>query len=493
LGGATCIGCSITEAVNELNSAGRHVSSVFILLTDGMNNVDVSTFPTILQAAQAQGIIFFAIGVGPFVSQTEINTIASVIPGVQTSFPVVPTFADLQGIVSSLILTTCINIPGTPCGSGCQGFCACNGLCVCPSVCNDNNLCTTDACNPAVNGAGCTYTPIVCNNNNFCTTPTCVPATGCMYTPITCVSPDACHNATCYPASGCSFTPVNCNDGNPCHVASCNPTLGCQYAPQNCSHCLYPVPVVCPPIPCFTNECDVLNGSCIATPIDCNDMNACTLDSCNVTTGQCQHTRITCNDMNACTHDFCDMTTGCYYVPFNISVDCNDYNACTSKTCNPAIGCVYTNITCDDHNYCTSNNCSSLLGCFYPPLNCLSVPRIASLIGTCYEALCANASMGCYLQQLPGTTIDSCGVCNGNNQCVFVPLPSNVPYAIGGALLAVIIIGSVILCVALGAFGGKKGYDIWLKHRNNMSGASTNPLYNDNGMSGNNPTYSDRA
>jgi len=114
---------------------------------------------------------------------------------------------------------------------------------------------------------------------------------------------------------------------------------------------------------------------------------------------------------------------------------------------------------------------------------------LPSFLGTCYQALCAESKKGCYLDQLPGTTIDSCGVCNGNNQCVIVPLPSNVPYVIGGALLAAIIIGSIIVCVALGAFGGKKGYDIWLAHRSNMSGASTNPLYNDNGLSGSNPMY----
>lgn len=94
---------------------------------------------------------------------------------------------------------------------------------------------------------------------------------------------------------------------------------------------------------------------------------------------------------------------------------------------------------------------------------------------------------------LPMSTIDSCGVCNGHNECVIVPIPSNVPYVIGGALLAVIIIGSIIVFAALVGFGGKKGYDIWLAHRNNMSGASTNPLYNDNGMSGSNPMYSSRV
>jgi hypothetical protein len=108
--------------------------------------------------------------------------------------------------------------------------------------------------------------------------------------------------------------------------------------------------------------------------------------------------------------------------------------------------------------------------------------------------LCNASAGGCLLQQLPGTVIDTCGVCNGNNACKnLVQLPSNVPLAIAGGSLAAIVVGAVILFVAIAAFGGKKGYDIWLAHRNNMSGASSNPLYNDSGMTGRNPMYSTRT
>jgi len=259
----------------------------------------------------------------------------------------------------------------------------------------------------------------------------------------------------------------------------------------NCNKCINPVNVTCPQINCENNVCNPATGTCQQTPINCNDNNACTTDGCDVNTGLCTHTLVNCTS-DFCHHDGCDITTGCFHIPFN-STDCNDGSVCTIDSCNPAIGCVHTPIVCNDNNNCTTNNCSFLTGCFYPVLNCANIPRIAKFIGTCYEALCSNAEGGCYLSQLPGTTIDSCGVCNGNNECVIVPLPSNVPYVIGGALLAVIIIGSVIFGVALAAFGGKKGYDIWLKRRNNMSGASTNPLYNDNGLSGTNPMYSSRV
>jgi len=126
-------------------------------------------------------------------------------------------------------------------------------------------------------------------------------------------------------------------------------------------------------------------------------------------------------------------------------------------------------------------------------MDCLSIPRIKHLIGTCYQALCNTSRNGCYLQPLPGATIDQCGVCNGNNACAVVQLPSNTAVAVAGGLLGVLIVGGIIVGAALISFAGKKGYDIWLAHRGVMSGASSNPLYNDNGLTGTNPTYSAKA
>jgi hypothetical protein len=62
---------------------------------------------------------------------------------------------------------------------------------------------------------------------------------------------------------------------------------------------------------------------------------------------------------------------------------------------------------------------------------------------------------------------------------------------IAAGVLAAIIIGSIVVCAVLGAIGGKKGYDIYMRNKNNMTGANTNPLYHDNGLSGTNPMYTD--
>jgi hypothetical protein len=493
-GGSTCIGCGLQDALTEVEADGRGatVQRVFIMLTDGMNNVDVAQFPTVLADVRASNVLVFAIGVGPYVNQDQINSIASPITGVVTSFPAVPNFSSLTQILSSLVISTCINIPGTPCGAACQGFCSCAGTCVCPSTCNDNNACTDDSCDPT-RGFACFHTPHVCQDGNLCTQKNCDPILGCQFPPITCNAPDICHTASCNPSLGCQFPPKDCSLGTPCSLDSCDVNVGCVHTPVNCDRCRIPVNVTCPVINCFVGQCNVTNGLCNQTPLNCDDDNACTDDSCDVNTGLCVHTLHNCNLGNLCTHYFCEPATGCSSVPFNVSTDCNDGTVCTIDSCNPNVGCVHTNVTCNDNNNCTQKLCNYLTGCYYPPVNCLSQPKIAKFIGTCYQALCSNSMGGCYLDLLPGSTVDSCGVCNGHNECVIVPIPSNVPYVIGGALLAVIIIGSIVVCAALVGFGGKKGYDIWLAHRNNMSGASTNPLYNDNGMSGSNPMYSSRV
>ena len=69
-----------------------------------------------------------------------------------------------------------------------------------------------------------------------------------------------------------------------------------------------------------------------------------------------------------------------------------------------------------------------------------------------------------------------------------VPVAVIVGASIGAGVIAAIAIGGAA-AVGLGVFGGKKGYDVWQKNRNQMSGASSNPMYNDSGRTGQNPFY----
>jgi hypothetical protein len=153
--------------------------------------------------------------------------------------------------------------------------------------CVDNNPCTNDVCNPALQSTNaCSFPPIVCVDNNLCTADSCNPATG-----------------------ACTFTPnVVCNDNNPCTTEACNPAT----------------------------------GQCVpSTVIVCDDQNLCTTDTCNPATGTCVFTTtVTCNDNNPCTNEQCNPATGqCVITP---GVDCDDRDPCTDDRCDPIAGCVNT-------------------------------------------------------------------------------------------------------------------------------------------------------
>ena len=190
-------------------------------------------------------------------------------------------------------------------------------------ICNDNNVCTTDTCDPAT---GCVFTnnTNTCDDNNACTTGDVCGNGTCAGTTITCNDKNACTTDTCDPATGCVFTntTASCSDGNAC-------TAG-----DTCS-----------------------GGTCVpGAPVVCNDNNACTTDTCDPATG-CVFTNNTnpCNDGNACTTG--DACSGGTCVP-GAPVVCNDNNVCTTDACNPFTGCVFTNnaAACSDGNACTTGD-----------------------------------------------------------------------------------------------------------------------------------------
>ena len=78
--------------------------------------------------------------------------------------------------------------------------------------CDDNNLCTTDACDS--NSGECVFDPDVdCDDNNLCTTDVCDSNSG-----------------------ECVFDPVDCNDWNACTADNCNPSTGeCVFDTIDCS------------------------------------------------------------------------------------------------------------------------------------------------------------------------------------------------------------------------------------------------------------------
>src|SRR5262249_10102932 len=152
-------------------------------------------------------------------------------------------------------------------GNACNGAETCQaGVCQpgTPLNCDDANACTTDTCNTAsgcahaavANGTSCSDgnvcngaetrqggvcqggTPLDCNDNNVCTTDACNMQTGCTHTALTgtscsdnnpCTSGDQCQAGLCVgqPVPNCRACASNadCDDGNACTQEGCNRLL----------------------------------------------------------------------------------------------------------------------------------------------------------------------------------------------------------------------------------------------------------------------------
>jgi hypothetical protein len=236
------------------------------------------------------------------------------------------------------VLLGCLNVPnldpcsdGTACTTGdtcvatlclgtpvvCDDLDVCNGVETCdatlgcqagtPLVCDDTNPCTDDTCGPII---GCVYTPDdtnTCDDTNICTTADACVGGNCVGTPVTCSNNDACDGLeTCNPGTGLceNGTPPNCDDTNPCTDDSCDALLGCLNVPN-------------------LNACD--DGS------ECTSGDACA-------GGSCVGTPVVCNDSNACNGiETCDTLLGCQV---GVIPDCNDNDDCTVDSCDPILGCV---------------------------------------------------------------------------------------------------------------------------------------------------------
>ena len=193
-------------------------------------------------------------------------------------------------------------------------------------ACHDDNPCTDDGCDAAENclftantlacndGNTCTFGDFcaasacqsgdlaTCDDNNVCTTDTCDPLAGCLFlaNTATCSDDDACTLGDACTASVCqSGSAVVCDDGNGCTSDSCDAKVGCIFA---------------------------------ANTATCTDNDACTVgDVCAA--AKCVGGKVLpCDDGNACTNDACASATGCTSLPN--AATCSDADACTADdTC----------------------------------------------------------------------------------------------------------------------------------------------------------------
>jgi len=489
--GSTCIGCGLSLSNQELfgprsRPVSQGVAKVIITLTDGLNNVGDFVGPA--NQIKAAGVISVAVGVAQ-ASASELAQIATNGFVFQAG-----NFFQLSQVLNSVTQASCTDLVGNDCGAGCKGFCSCNQVCLCPDLCESTNQCVVPKCIPGQNGNGCQFPPKNCNDNNACTTDSCNVNTGCVTTPVVCNDNSACTIDFCQPASGCLFLPKDCTEPDPCFSYGCNAQSGCTKTPIFCDRCALGN-VTCPKINCKINTCQPATGLCGAVDKNCNDNNVCTNDGCDVNTDQCTNTPISCDDGNACTIDSCDPVQGCKHTPIDLAT-CDDQSVCTTDSCDPKVGCVNAPITCTASSICKEATCNSVLGCQENDKDCGGVLRgiDPNKQGDCYIADCNPndpTGFGCFLNQLNGTTIDQCGFCTKPGQTsrfCFLGLGAGQVAGLSAGVIAAIVI-AVVAAAVIAAVSGKKGYDVWVKHRNNMQGAQSNPMYHDPGRSGNNPFF----
>ncbi|MBI5609626.1 MAG: hypothetical protein HY902_12210 [Deltaproteobacteria bacterium] len=175
-------------------------------------------------------------------------------------------------------------------GDACTKLDGCaSGLCAGKAVsCDDNNPCTTDACDKT---SGCSHTSMdsgACSDNNPCTENDACAAGKCAGTAKVCDDKNPCTKDSCVSWSGsCTVEGLAdgtaCDDGKPC-------TSGDK---------------------CAFAQCKGKIGACACKGAsECFDNDYCTQDVCNTTSGTCANVDKNCDDGKPCTADACTPTTG---------------------------------------------------------------------------------------------------------------------------------------------------------------------------------------
>ncbi len=255
-------------------------------------------------------------------------------------------------------------------GDACTGG-ACAGT-KADANCDDGNPCTIDACDAKNGCSNVAAGAISCDDNNYCTvSDTCDGKTcsGSIGTP--CTDNNVCTTDYCDPTVGndakaaCSHddTAANkCDDGNACTADSCDPTTGCVNNKLSGTSCNDLDPNTIDDT-CSAGSCAGSVPECLDVT-QCNDAKSCTTDSCDSVTHTCKHTI----NVNTCLID-----GGCY-TDAQTKSD-NDCLACTTAKSSNTWSNANETLGCGTAGTCASGVCKDP----WPPTAPLSNGKLCAL------------------------------------------------------------------------------------------------------------------
>lgn len=189
---------------------------------------------------------------------------------------------------------------------GCDVILGCTAVAK-AGACDDGDACTTgEACGNSKCQGG---KVVVCDDNNPCTSDACDKVSGCVTFPIDgigCSDGNACTGGDKCSASVCKGVLVDCDDKSVCTIDACDISKGCTHTPQ---------------------------------AGNCDDNDTCTInDACSA--GVCKGVQAkSCDDGNSCTVDGCKDAV-CTHTPAVFGTPCDTGVACTVGACNGGTNCV---------------------------------------------------------------------------------------------------------------------------------------------------------
>ncbi len=297
------------------------------------------------------------------------------------------------------------------------------------SPCNDGNACTqVDSCTV---GACTGASVVVCVAADQChVAGVCNPTSGA------CSSPAAPDGTTCSDGNGCTQSdecaaglcvganPVTCSASDQCHVAgSCDPASG------TCSNPSANNGTPCNDGNACTQTDTCASGSCAGgNPVTCAAPDAChNAGTCDPSTGQCSGATTLADGTSCAGSSPCNVGAVCQAGMCSGGLALCATQECSSTACDPTTGCARAaDGTPWSYGACEGGGESQgpPSSATYLPAVCVPGPQIGNAEGS--PGLPCTASSGtynvglfsCVYAPLPPQTQESCGVCDGNNNCV---------------------------------------------------------------------------